>query len=148
MVALNNMINGALTTGEFIAQAEKFILTLPQLPIHPVHRFSDGLYIREQLFPANSAALGFEHRGECLNIVLFGHARVFVDDQVREVRGPAMFNSGPGIQKVGVFVTDTLWINIHPNPDNCRDLATIEDRIYRKSEAHMARQREHLNHLN
>lgn len=147
MVAIANSIPKDVAERSFIAQAEKLILTLPQLAINPVHRFSDGLYIREQSFPKDSVALGFEHVGECLNIVLFGRGMIFVDGHVRHIVGPAVFTSGPGVQKVGRFLENTVWINVHPNPDNGQDIDAIEARIYRKSESHLAREAAKKEHI-
>ena len=112
MVAIANSIPKDVAERSFIAQAEKLILTLPQLAINPVHRFSDGLYIREQSFPKDSVALGFEHVGECLNIVLFGRGMIFVDGHVRHIVGPAVFTSGPNGSPAN---GDMWWDGTHLN---------------------------------
>jgi hypothetical protein len=105
----------------------------------PVHRFAPGLYIREQFMPKGALLLGHEHKGETLNIVLRGKARVFADGRVRVVTAPAMFTSGPG-RKVGYMLEDTVWTNVLPNPDNERDIEKLEDRYVFKTEASRLRE--------
>jgi hypothetical protein len=112
----------------------------------PVHRFSPGLYVREQFMPKGFLMLGHEHRGEALNIMLQGRARVFADGKVRELTAPCVFVSGPG-RKVGLILEDTVWMNVHPNPDDERDIPTLEDRYVKKSEAAKLREAEKRNQI-
>lgn len=105
----------------------------------PVHRFSPGLYIREQFMPMGYLMLGHEHRGPAMNFVMSGRIRVYVDGKVREITGPCVFESGPG-RKVGLVLEDTVWLNVHPNPDNETDVEKLEDRYVKKSEASRLRE--------
>ena len=41
------------------------------------------------------------------------------------------FDAPAGIKRVGrVFDEELIWIDIYDNPDNCKDILAIEDRLY------------------
>lgn len=113
---------------------EPYLLTLPQAPCPVVHHFGPGVYVREVTIPSGAIAMGHKQRAEHLNIVLKGSVAIIGDDgKVRTIKAPAMFVGGPG-RKVGACIEECVWQNIYANPDNCRDIETLEARHLDKTD--------------
>lgn len=113
---------------------EPYLLGLPQATCPVVHHFGPGVYIREVTIPKGAIAMGHKQRHEHLNIVLKGSVAIIGDDgQVKVISAPAIFVGQPG-RKVGGCIEECVWQNVYPNPDNCRDIETLEARWLEKSE--------------
>lgn len=113
---------------------ETYLVTMPQAPCPVVHHFGPGVYIREVTIPKGAIAMGHKQRHEHLNIVLKGSVAIIGDDgQVKVISAPAIFVGQPG-RKVGGCIEECVWQNVYPNPDNCRDIETLEARWLEKSE--------------
>lgn len=113
---------------------EPYLLTLPQAPCPVVHHFGPGVYIREVTIPKGAIAMGHKQRFEHLNIVLSGSVAIIGNDgQVKVISAPSIFVGPPG-RKVGGCIEECTWQNVYPNPDNCRDIETLEDRWLEKSD--------------
>lgn len=113
-----------------IIDLEAYLLTLPQVDIPIKHHFADGLYLREGFIPAGTLATGMLHVAEHANIISQGTIRIVTEDGAETLTAPATFICRPGVKKVAVAVTDVVMINVHANPDNLRDPAEIESRIF------------------
>lgn len=100
---------------------------LPQVEMPVTHRFSPGVYIREIFMPANTVVVGYVHKTRHFNIVLTGRALVQMEGRTEEIVAPCTFESGPGVQKVLLILEDMRWQTVHANPQDCQDVATIEE---------------------
>jgi hypothetical protein len=98
------------------------------------HTFAPGIYVREGFFRAGIVAIGHQHKTEHVNIVLKGSFSVLEDGAVRQVVAPCIFVSKPGIRKVAFFHEDTIWTNIHPNPENKTEQEDLEKIFITKSD--------------
>ena len=115
------------------------MLHLPRVEGETTHRFAPGVYLRELAMPAGSMFLGHEHRTEHLCIVLTGRARVLVSGEApRVIRAGDVFNAPAGSRKLVVVDEAMRFLCVHPNPDDCHDLAELEARFIRKSETFQA----------
>lgn len=94
------------------------------------HHFSDGLYTRELLIPQGTVVLGKVHRKRTLNILATGKMLIMADGMEEPVlmEAPRTFVTEAGVQKVGVAIADSVWINVFPTEET--DLETIEEAIY------------------
>ena len=120
---------------------EPYLLTLPQAPCPVVHHFGPGLYVREVTIPSGAFAMGHKQRFEHLNIVLKGSVAVLNDDgSVSVIKAPALFVGKPG-RKVGACIDECVWQNVYANPDNCRDIETLEARYLEKTDIALAYER-------
>lgn len=113
-----------------IQEFEDYLATLPQQDIPVRHIFSDGLYLREGLMPAGVVLTGAIHLDEHANIISKGRLRILTEDGVMTLSAPATFVCRPGVKKVGLVMEDVVMTNIHPNPDNIRDIAELEARLF------------------
>lgn len=92
------------------------------------HYFAPGVYIRELRIPAGTCLTGKIHKSAHLNVVSAGRIHVLTEHGVREIVGPCVLRSDAGIKRVGYAIEDTVWLCVHPNEDNCTDLAQLEAR--------------------
>lgn len=115
---------------EIIQELEDYLATLPQQDIPVKHIFSDGLYLREGFIPAGTVLTGAIHLDEHANIISQGSLRILTEDGIKTFSAPATFICRPGVKKVGVVIADAVMTNIHPNPDNLRDIDAIEARLF------------------
>lgn len=115
---------------ENVFKLEQALLAREHLDVDALttHHFSDGVYMRELLIPAGHVCVGKIHRAEHLNILLRGTIAVLTEHGVRELTGPCIIKSNAGIKRAGYAVTDTVWMTVHPNPDNEQDLMKLEAR--------------------
>jgi hypothetical protein len=116
---------------------------LPQVECPVIHRFTDGVYIREMTIPAGTFIVGCEHIAGSVNVCLSGVGTLFVDGVAKTVTAPAIINAKPGAKMMHA-ITDVVWWNIFQNPDNERDIQKLEDRIVRKDESFLEIQAEML----
>lgn len=111
---------------EMIQEFEDYLATLPQQDIPVKHIFSAGLYLREGFIPAGTVLTGAIHLDEHANIISAGSLRILTEDGVQTFSAPATFICRPGVKKVGMVISDVTMTNIHPNPENIRDVALLE----------------------
>lgn len=114
------------------SQIEKLVAemeVLPQVEMPLDHRFAPGVYLREIFMPAGTFVIGHEHKTEHFNIVLQGRATVMIDGVKHEIAAPHTFVSGPGVRKVLYIHEDMRWQTVHANPDEERDIASLEERL-------------------
>jgi len=91
------------------------------------HDFSHGIYARTLKIPKGTLILGKRHRFETCNILLQGEISIYMGENqpVKRLKAPCIFNSEPGVRKLGYAHEDVLFTNIHPTEE--RDLDKIEN---------------------
>lgn len=99
------------------------------------HEFAPGVYVRTIYMRAGFFIIGHEHNHEHFNVVHRGRALINYDGEVREIRAPAMFVSAPHVRKMLVILEDMEFSTVHANPDDERDIATLEARYVRPSDS-------------
>jgi hypothetical protein len=110
------------------------------------HTFADGIYVREIWIPKGTVLTGKIHKHAHPNVLLHGEVLVVTEAGGREhLTAPRSMISQPGTKRAVVALEDTVWITLHANPDNTRDLAVLEEQIiapdYEAFEAFQAAQR-------
>tara|TARA_R110000868_G_scaffold125492_2_gene331441 strand:- start:5195 stop:6064 length:870 start_codon:yes stop_codon:yes gene_type:complete len=110
---------------------EKELLKLPQAGIVTEHLFMDGVYERKITIPAWTVLTGAEHKSDYHVRLEKGTIAVNTDDGVKVLTAPCEFPAKAGMQRAGrVFEDEVVWVDIYDNPDNCTDMAVLEDRLY------------------
>lgn len=120
--------DGYVPSRESILRLEDALRTFPQEEERVTHHFSPGLYARELFIPKGTILTGKIHRHAHLNLVPSGDITVLTEEGVRRVKGPTVLQSFPGMKRAGYAHEDTIWITLHPNPDDERDLQKLEAR--------------------
>ena len=119
------------------------LVGLPQTECPVVHHFSDGVCIREMAIPAGTFIIGHAHKKGGINFLLKGSGVLFVDGKSMQVTAPQMIYSGAG-SKMMHALTDVVWMNVFPNPENSHDIEALESVWAEKSPSFLALQKEML----
>jgi hypothetical protein len=121
------------TMGQKIDELESMIIdnfALADCPL--VHRFTEGLYVREIFMPAGSLITSKIHKTQHQYFILKGAVSVWIDEGVEQyLEAPYIGVTEPGTRRVLYVWEDCIWATSHPNPDN-ENLEQIEERIIEK----------------
>lgn len=126
-----------LSMRERVERAERVIDQHPQRDCPVQHFFAPGVYMRLMTIPAGVTLTGAVHRTEHLNIVLRGHIAASTDHDVQERRGGDIFMSQPGLKRIGRALEETVWITVHANPTDERDLDKLVPLLVEASNAEL-----------
>lgn len=121
----------AVQLREKVERLQEALLQMPQADVKFLHDFEPGKYIRTMIAPPWSVIVGAEHKTPYKVKLEKGTIAVNIDDEIKTLTAPLEFDAPAGIKRVGrVFEEELIWIDIYENPDDCTDIATIEDRLY------------------
>lgn len=116
----------ALPTRAMISRLQSEMAAIAAPLPEPEHIFHDGYYERRLLVPAGMLIVGKIHRHDHLVGVIRGRALVISEFGRDEVRAGWLAQSPAGVKRVVLAIEDTLFVTLHQNPSNTRDLAQIE----------------------
>ena len=121
----------ALSMTDKVLALQNELLKMPQANIVTEHIFKPGVYERKITIPAWTVLTGAEHKTPYHVRVEKGTIAVNTDDGVKVFNGPCDFPAKAGMQRAGrVFEDEVVWVDVYDNPDDCIDLAILEDRLY------------------
>jgi hypothetical protein len=95
-----------------------------ELPVKHYH--IPGVYIRELPIPAGVTLTGLIHKTEHYCILSKGAVSVYTEDGMKFLTAGAIVHSMPGMKRVLYAHEDSIWVNVHSNPDNIQDPEIIE----------------------
>ena len=93
------------------------------------HTFADGIYVRQMDMKAGSVVVGAIHNHLHIWFLLTGCLTVATEDTVEEFIAPCYVVANPGSKRVICAVEDSIFVNIHKNPDNIKDIKKLEAEI-------------------
>ncbi len=96
-----------------------------------VHRFTDGMYVRETTMPTDSLITSKIHKTQHTFFVMKGKAIVWIDGVEQLIEAPYIGITEPNTQRVLYIVEECTWATSHPNHDN-ETVDQIEERIIEK----------------
>ena len=107
------------------------LLKMPQADIVTDHVFKPGVYERKITIPPWVVLTGAAHKTSYRVRLEKGTIAVNTNEGVKVLTGPLEFDAEAGMQRAGrVFGDEVVWVDIYDNPDNCTNLAVLEDRLY------------------
>lgn len=122
---------GHATDKDKVRALELKLFGMPQAKIVTTHTFLPGVYERKIVAPPWTVLTGAEHKVPYTVRLESGTIAVTTDDGVKVLTGPCEFKAPAGTQRAGrVFDEKVVWVDVYENPDNCRDVAVLEDRLY------------------
>jgi quercetin dioxygenase-like cupin family protein len=89
------------------------------------HIFAGGVYCRQMTIPKGTLVVGKIHKTEHLAILLTGTVQITTEEGTHVFEGPKIMVAPPGIKRVALALTDTIWLAIHAVGAE-RDLEIIE----------------------
>ena len=121
----------ALSMPDKVVALQNELLKMPQAEIVTEHTFMPGVYERKITIPPWTVLTGAEHKSAYRVRLEKGTIAVNTDDGLKVLTGPCEFPASAGMQRAGrVFDNEVVWVDVYDNPDNCADIAVLEDRLY------------------
>jgi len=125
--------NTEITDASHDAPTREKIQQLQELMLHTrcdmpeaEHVFAPGVYCRKFFMPAGMLVVGKIHKHSHLMMVLKGKAEIVTEFGRDFVEAGHISVSQPGAKRVVLAIEDTLFVTVHHNPDNTKDLEVIE----------------------
>jgi hypothetical protein len=116
---------------EKVERLQEELLKMPQADVQYLHSFEPGKYIRTMIAPPWTVIVGAEHKTPYKVRLEKGSIAVNIDEEIHFLTAPLEMDAPAGIKRVGqVFEEELVWVDIYENPDDCTDIATIEERLY------------------
>ena len=98
--------------------------------ISPIkHAFADGVYIRQMDMAKDTVVVGAIHKHLHVWFLLTGHVTIATEDTTEDYIAPCYVVSTPGVKRVILANEDSIFVNIHKNPSNTKDLDKLEKEI-------------------
>jgi hypothetical protein len=114
-----------------VVALQNVLLEMPQADVQTVHKFLPGVYERTIIVPPWTVLTGAAHKTDYKVRLEKGTIAVNIDDDIRVLTAPCEFDAKAGAQRAGrVFDEEVVWTDIYDNPDDCTDVAILEDRLY------------------
>jgi len=106
---------------EAIASQDNFLIDdNHMMPL--VHKFCDGMYVREIFIPSGMLLTGKIHKHEHPNFLLQGTVTMITEDGgTKQLSAPQSLVSPAGCKRAIYTHTDVRWATVHLNPNNYRE---------------------------
>jgi hypothetical protein len=122
---------GHATDKEKVCALELKLFAMPQAEIVTTHTFLPGVYERKIVVPPWTVLTGAEHKVPYRVRLESGTIAVTTDEGVKTLTGPCEFEAPAGTQRAGrVFEDEVVWVDVYDNPDDCRNVDELENRLY------------------
>lgn len=95
-----------------------------------ISEFTNGVYMRRMDVKKGTVIMGAVHKELHSWFLMHGIVHVADAEDINYFKAPYYTISQPGTQRVIEVIEDAVWVNIHSNPDNGRDLDIIEKRLF------------------
>ena len=106
--------------------------SLGEDPFPLEHSFIDGLYIRRLTIPKGYYLVGKLHKHPYINFIEKGEVTVISDTGSKLVKAPCTIHSPAGTKRIGKSHSEVIWVTVHANPTNERDIDKLEDMLHAK----------------
>ena len=118
-------------TPDKIVKLQDELLQMKQANIITEHIFMPNVYERKIIVPPWCVLTGAAHKTDYKVRLEKGTIAVNIGTEVKILTAPCEFDAKAGAQRVGrVFEDEVIWVDIYANPDDCKDIAVLEDRLY------------------
>jgi quercetin dioxygenase-like cupin family protein len=119
-IVSNNDKEGFYGDGKSIAES-------PDVPIK--HSFADQIYVRQMNMKADQVIVGAIHNHQHVWFLLTGHVSINNNGEVIDYVAPCYTVSEPGSKRVIYAHEDSIFVNVHKNPLNVKDIKQLEEEI-------------------
>jgi len=93
------------------------------------HTFADSVYIRQMDMQKDSVVVGAIHKHLHVWFLLTGHVTIATQDSVEDYIAPCYVVSTPGVKRVIHAIEKSIFVNVHKNPSNTKDINKLEKEI-------------------
>jgi len=117
----NNHIDGIYGDGKNLVNNEIFRIE---------NDFADQLYMRRMYMPKDCLVVSAMHHTEHFWFLLKGKILVTTDGEEVEHTAPCFEKSIKGAKRLILSLEDSVFINVHKNPTNTKDIKKVEELLY------------------
>jgi len=105
----------------------KSIANIPEIPIK--HLFADQIYIRQMEMKQGQIVVGAIHNH--LHAWFLMKGRVLINNNGEKIEhiAPCYTLSQPGSKRFIYALEDSIFVNVHKNPSNTKDIKKLEKEI-------------------
>lgn len=129
---MEELIEKIKTNGTLDELESAMLENFPIINCPLVHRFTEGLYVREIFMPAGSLITSKIHKTQHQFFILKGAVSVWTNEgEEVYLEAPYIGITEPGTRRLLYIWEDCIWATSHPNPDN-ETIEEIEERIIEK----------------
>ena len=121
LIINNNDIDGLSGDGKELVDNEDFPIS---------HDFSDQLYMRKMLMKKGSFVVSAYHHTDDFWFLLSGRILVNTNGEVVEHIAPCYEKSTKAAKRLITCLEDCVFINVHKNSSNTKNLKKIEKELY------------------
>ena len=121
--SLINISNGISVEGD----GKEVVRNSSVAPIK--HTFADGIYVRQMNMKKDTVVVGAIHKHLHVWFLLTGHVTIATEDTTEDYIAPCYVVSTPGVKRVILANENSIFVNIHKNPSNTKDLDVLEKEI-------------------
>ena len=93
------------------------------------HTFADGIYVRQMTMEKDSVVVGAIHNHSHVWFLLTGNITVTTESSTEDYIAPCYVVSTPGVKRVIYANEESIFVNIHKNPSNTKNLDELEAEI-------------------
>tara|TARA_R100001086_G_scaffold167340_1_gene90863 strand:- start:38 stop:514 length:477 start_codon:yes stop_codon:yes gene_type:complete len=112
-----------------IADGE-MVVTEHDTKVFPLkHTFADGIYVRQMSMEEGSCVIGAIHNHLHVWFLLTGCISVATEDVIEDYIAPCYVVATPGTKRVIYANEDSIFVNIHKNPSNNKNIEELEKEI-------------------
>lgn len=90
------------------------------------HSFAEGLYVREIRVPACNLVVTKTFKQTHATFLMSGEVSILSEEGVKDISAPCHFITNAGVKRVILCRTDVVWVTVHGNKDNEKDIDKIE----------------------
>jgi len=117
----NNHIDGIYGDGKNLVNNEIFRIE---------NDFADQLYMRRMYMPKDCLVVSAMHHTEHFWFLLKGRILVTTDGEEIEHVAPCFEKSIKGAKRLILSLEDSIFINVHKNPTNTKNMDEVEELLY------------------
>lgn len=115
---LENLMLSSDSPDIFKGNSDEFPLT---------HSFSEGIYTREIFIKKGMFVIGKIHKLDHTFFLMKGKLLLCTEDGAKEIEAPYYGIASSGTKRVAFALEDTVFVNVHPNPNNIKQIELLED---------------------
>tara|TARA_E500000331_G_scaffold205474_1_gene197106 strand:- start:785 stop:1219 length:435 start_codon:yes stop_codon:yes gene_type:complete len=93
------------------------------------HSFADQIYIRQMEMKKGTMVIGAIHNHKHVWFLLTGHLTISNNKDVQDYEAPCYVVSEAGTQRAIYANEDSIFVNIHKNPENIENIDELEKEI-------------------
>ena len=93
------------------------------------HDFADQLYIRRMDMVSGSVVVGAIHNHKHVWFLLTGKLSIYSNNKLEDYVAPCYVVSEPGTKRLIYAHEQSIFVNVHKNPSNTKNIEELEKEI-------------------